>query len=64
MKSLKKTLMIPIKSRGMIIENFAAETLTARKNSLKVQKSLSNWAVRALRWSLSTVLLVSALSLA
>jgi hypothetical protein len=64
MKSLKKMLMIPIKSRGMKIENFVAETPTAGKKSLKVRKSLSNGAVRALWWSLSTVLLVSALSLA
>jgi hypothetical protein len=64
MKSLKKTLMILIKSRGMKIENFVVETQTAGKNNLRVQESLSKWAVRALWQSLSTVLLVSALSLA
>jgi hypothetical protein len=48
----------------MKIENVVAEAQTAGKNNLKVRESLSKWAVRALWQSLSTVLLVSALSLA
>jgi hypothetical protein len=47
MKGLKKTLMTPIISQEMKIENVVAKTRTGMKNS-RVWENLSKWAVRAL----------------